>query len=182
MWHSDRCSGKYEFYCTVGDSIIHHKINLNWYSASHYCQNKVSDLATVSETNAGYFKKSGWIGLYREVGETWSWIGDGPSSYRNWAPREPVNTDCGFLKTATIKWYSSACSKKLNFVCFDDNLVVVNESKTWEDALQHCRAMETPCVKSSAPCVDRYDFLSLEALSDYNYVRDRIHKATTDEV
>lgn len=182
MWYSDECLRKHKFYCTVGDRIIHHEIDLSWSNASHYCRDNMSDLATVSEANTGYLNKSGWIALYRGVGETWSWIGHEPSSYRNWAPGQPDKTDCGLLKPAAVKWQSNVCSKKLNFVCFDDNLVVVNESKTWEDALRHCRSMQAPCDDTSVPCVDRYDFLSLEDVSDYSYVRDRIYRATTDEV
>ncbi len=182
LWYSDRCSGAHEFYCIMEDRIIHHGFNLSWYRASQYCQEYISDLATINKRNIGCFNKSGWIGLYREVGETWSWIGHGSSSYRNWAPGQPVNTDCGSFELASVEWQSHSCSKRLHFVCFDDNLVLVNESKTWEGALKHCRGMKTPCVDSLVPCEYRYNFMSLEDLSDYNYVRDRIYRATTDEV
>lgn len=52
---------------------------------------------------------------------------------------------------------------------------------TWEDALRHCWEMETPRVDSAGPREYGYNLLSLN-VSEYSYVRDRIYRATTDEV
>ncbi|KAL7394407.1 hypothetical protein ABVT39_025667 [Epinephelus coioides] len=178
-WYSLRCLSKRNFFCSQENKIKHHKMLLTWFHASQYCQsNNTGELATI--TNADHLKKTGWIGLYREAGETWKWIGDQPSDYRNWAPKEPITYDCASFNLGTKKWFGRMCSTELHFVCHDDNLVVVNENKTWEDALSHCRSMKTPCV-SQRPCKYKHDLLSLE-LSDYSYVRDRIYRATTDEV
>ncbi|XP_044063669.1 macrophage mannose receptor 1-like [Siniperca chuatsi] len=182
MWNSTNCSSTYYFHCSVGNTMQYHKSNLNWYHASQYCQNKTSELATITETNTNSLKKSGWIGLYRKAGKTWSWIGDSASEYRNWAPGQPLTADCASFDPVTKKWHSNACSKELQLACYDDNLVMVNENKTWEDALRHCRDMETPCVDSLRPCIYHHQLLSLQDLSDYGYVRDRLYRATTDEV
>lgn len=182
MWHSHRCSSKNYFYCSSGGTIHYHKIALSWYTASQYCQEKKHDLATITQSNTGRFKKTGWIGLHHEDGDTWSWIGDLPSDYRNWAPTEPHNADCASFNADTETFYKNVCSKRLHHVCYDDNLVVVNENKTWEEALSHCMEMETPCVSTLKRCKYNYNLLSLDDLSDYSYVRDRIYRATTDEV
>ncbi|KAI4810736.1 hypothetical protein KUCAC02_013668 [Chaenocephalus aceratus] len=87
------------------------------------------------------------IGLHRKAGETWSWIGDQQSDFRNWAQGEPFYADCGSFDPVNQKFHSKACSTELPFLCYDDNLVVVNENKTWEDALKHCRKMESPSFK-----------------------------------
>ncbi|XP_051263596.1 macrophage mannose receptor 1-like [Dicentrarchus labrax] len=183
MWYSTSCSRENGFYCSVQDKVQHHKIALSWYNASLYCQNNSSELATITEINRDGIKKYGWIGLYRDPGEDWRWIGDVPSDYRNWAPGEPSNADCASFDTLTEKWQSNVCSEKLNPLCSIDNLVVVNMNKTWEDALSYCQQMETPCASSSGSCSNRYNLVSLEYLSDFSYVKERIYRlATTDEV
>ncbi|KAK1894926.1 Macrophage mannose receptor 1 [Dissostichus eleginoides] len=141
-----------------------------------------SYLATITMDNTGELKSAGWIGLHRKAGETWSWIGGQQSDFRNWAQGEPRYADCGSFDPVNQKFHSKACSTELPFLCYDDNLVVVNENKTWEDALKHCRKMESPCEDEPSPCNYKHDLLSLEVLVEYNYVRDRIYKATTDEV
>ncbi|GLD74883.1 macrophage mannose receptor 1-like protein [Lates japonicus] len=174
MWHSTHCSKRNYVYCSEGDHISYHKIDLTWYGASQYCQDMNGNLATITKTNTNYFESSGWIGLYRQAGHTWSWIGDLSSNYSDWAPGEPVTEDCGLFDPVTEEWYSKACSEELHPLCFKDKLVVVNENKTWEEALSYCRNMTTSDFN--------YDILSPH-YSDYSYLRERIYsRATTDEV
>ncbi|XP_035485760.2 macrophage mannose receptor 1-like [Scophthalmus maximus] len=182
LWYSVNCSNEYNVYCSAGDKILHHNVVLSWYKAIQYCQNNMSDLATITNTNKDYLKSSGWIGLYHKAGGSWSWIGDSSSDYRNWAPREPRAADCGSLNPVPNKWNSEVCSRELHFVCYEDDLVVVNENKTWEEAMTHCKRMNTPCVDAPETCIYKNEILNLEKLQDYSYVRDRIYRATTDEV
>lgn len=94
----------------------------------------------------------------------------------NFAPGQSLTADCGSLDASPGGWVGYACSEEFSSICSHDNLVVVNENKTWEDALIHCREMKASC----AGCT--YNLLSLTDVSQYNYVRDRIYRATTDEV
>ncbi|KAK5892715.1 hypothetical protein CesoFtcFv8_013068 [Champsocephalus esox] len=182
-WHSVRCSSTHPFFCTEVNEIKYHSQRKDWYAASDSCSDQSdSYLATITMDNTGKLKSAGWIGLHRKAGETWSWIGVQQSDFRNWAQGEPFYADCGSFDHVNQKFHSKACSTELPFLCYDDNLVVVNENKTWEDALKHCRKMESPCEDEPSPCIYTHDLLSLEVLADYNYVRDRIYKATTDEV
>lgn len=66
------------------------------------------------------------------------------------------------------------CSSERPFVCYGDNLLFITEKKTWEDALNHCRSLSTSYFK--------YDLLSLSTSQSLGYIRDRIYKATTDQV
>ncbi|KAK5862661.1 hypothetical protein PBY51_018031 [Eleginops maclovinus] len=183
-WHSVRCSSKRKFSCTEENAIKHHQNSVDWYTASDSCREKknYSYLATITMDNTKKLKAGDWIGLYRKAGETWSWIGDQQTDYRNWAQGEPSYADCGSFDPVNQKYHSKACSEEFPFLCFDDNLVVVNENKTWEDALKHCREMQSPCENETSPCIYKHDLLSLELLYEYKYVRDRIYRATTDEV
>ncbi|XP_056236516.1 secretory phospholipase A2 receptor-like [Seriola aureovittata] len=177
MWYSVQCSSEYNVYCLAEDKIIYHEVTLSWHNASQFCQDMGSSLATITKRSKG-LSHSGWIGLYQQDGLNWDWIGDLPSDYRNWAPREPLTADCGSFNSVNEKLYSKKCSEKLRLICYSDNLVVVNKNKTWEEALRHCRNMKA-CTSS---CTHHYDILSLPYLYEYSYVRDRIYRATTDEV
>ncbi|KAL3060607.1 hypothetical protein OYC64_015042 [Pagothenia borchgrevinki] len=172
---------------------------MNWSEARLYCQRNHVDLVAgnivdISGLNGSLLNlRQVWMGLRRvpRNDSAWRWIdpkgGEGVSGGDFsqsvlWAQGEPRYADCGSFDPVNQKFYSKACSTELPFLCYDDNLVVVNENKTWEDALKHCRKMESPCEDEPSPCIYKHDLLSLEVLVEYNYVRDRIYKATTDEV
>ncbi|KAF7646330.1 hypothetical protein LDENG_00189800 [Lucifuga dentata] len=88
---------------------------------------------------------------------------------------------------------AESCSTKLPFVCFKDNLVLVKENKTWEEALEHCRAMKRFKYKKYDYHNNyydynyfyyyfRYDLVSVQPGDDHHYMTSRIQEATTDEV
>ncbi|XP_027143037.1 macrophage mannose receptor 1-like [Larimichthys crocea] len=180
VWHSRKCSHQNHFYCSIHGNIQYDETDLSWFEASEFCQYKDGVLITVNENNTDKIKYRSWIGLYRRGGDTWSWIGKSQSNYRKWAPGEPSNADCAMYDLDTNKWYSRSCFQEFRFLCIIDNLVLVTENKTWEEALEHCRNMTTPCAASRG-CMYRHDLLSLQ-WSDHSYVSDRIYKATSDEV
>ncbi|TNN36706.1 Macrophage mannose receptor 1 [Liparis tanakae] len=163
------------------------KLSYSWYSYTWYDSKRLcaryqsSDLVTLTSSSYLLLMR-GWIGLYRSSIDSWKWISGNPSEYRNWGPREPITKDCGIFYSGTSKWHSNVCSEDHRFACYDDNVVVVTENKTWEDALSHCRGMQSPCEDNLNTCRYRYELLSLEQPSDYNYVRSRLFKAETDEV
>lgn len=157
-------------------------MNLGWYEAQQYCRGKFDDLATVTRETTDQFISTGWIGLYREGGKTWSWSGDLTSDYRNWASGQPLTEDCAFFDNVTQQWYSEQCSEELPFICYDDYLEVVKENKTWEEALKYCQSMISKSCTDLDTCVYRRSLMSLTYEKEYTYARDRIYKATTDEV
>lgn len=66
------------------------------------------------------------------------------------------------------------CSIRLPFVCMNDNLILVKENKTWEEALEHCRNL-------IAPYYYHYELVSVQP-SDHDYVTSRVIDAETEEV
>uniref|UniRef100_A0A671WFI8 C-type lectin domain-containing protein n=1 Tax=Sparus aurata TaxID=8175 RepID=A0A671WFI8_SPAAU len=127
-WYTAQCLNEHGFHCSVKDKIVHHADILDWYSASQYCQAESGQLATVTRLNTGQFQMSGWIGLYQGEDETWQWIGDLQSDYRNWEEGEPLNRDCAYLNVVNQKWYSEGCSKRHEVVCYDDKLLYNNKN------------------------------------------------------
>ncbi|TDH17435.1 hypothetical protein EPR50_G00008210 [Perca flavescens] len=69
------------------------------------------------------------------------------------------------------------CSARFPFVCFGDNLVLVKENKTWEEALEHCRALSSTSQSNL-----RYELVSVQPGEDQHYVMNRVMEADTDEV
>lgn len=103
------------------------------------------------------------------------------SDYRNWAEKQPVVENCVVYKDIRQSFVARDCTRRHAAVCQNDNLVVVEENKTWEEALDHCRQIDNGCKGSRKDCAYKYNLLSLQD-SDYQYVRGRIDRATTDEV
>ncbi|KAA8591522.1 hypothetical protein FQN60_016896, partial [Etheostoma spectabile] len=75
-WYSLSCSDGHGLYCLENGKINYYSKNLTWYSASQYCKTESKgDLATITMRNTNELMRPGWIGLHREAGETWRWIG-----------------------------------------------------------------------------------------------------------
>ncbi|XP_043972919.1 macrophage mannose receptor 1-like [Gambusia affinis] len=177
----------------VEKTIFFPSQKLTWEKARQYCQKHHIDLVTWDTVDPNllttWLLEEGfinvWIGLHRDPEESlvWRWInvktgigltGDDVSRSRNWGLAQAIGASCGSYNSLTKTWESSLCSLEKPFVCYADNLVVVTENKTWEDALNHCREMTNKSFK--------FDLLSVTNSSDYGYVSDRLYRATTDEV
>ncbi|XP_037389986.1 macrophage mannose receptor 1-like [Pygocentrus nattereri] len=126
-----------------------------WTEAQHYCREKYTDLVTVEsqeEMNAlvavlngktGYF----WIGLRQKENKdntVWIWSDGSNSSYRYWNTGEPnngVGDNCGILvSNNAYRWNDLGCTYPDPFVCYINiPLILINETKTWREALSYCR-------------------------------------------
>lgn len=100
--------------------------------------------------------------------------GEDVSKSDQWATQPQGSGGCGFYSPVKKKWHRTNCSTDLPFICYDDNLVLVTENKTWEHAFEHCRKMSSASRK--------YDLLSISKSLDFSYVRNRIYRATSEEV
>uniref|UniRef100_A0A3Q3NNQ4 C-type lectin domain-containing protein n=1 Tax=Mastacembelus armatus TaxID=205130 RepID=A0A3Q3NNQ4_9TELE len=114
----DLCSYKHGTYCSHGTNILYNTAECNWSSALQYCQVNNYNLVTIASLGLANLKQdnlqsTGWIGLYREGGDSWKWTGSTQSNYRKWAPEQPLNSDCGYFNPYTTKWYSNVCSNEL---------------------------------------------------------------------
>ncbi|XP_069577931.1 lymphocyte antigen 75-like [Brachyistius frenatus] len=113
---------------------------MSWFEAQEYCRKYHTDLSPLSTklekdvfTNSEIGNKIGWIGLYW-VGDGWRWSGGDNATYTFWHNQKLFYTHVLWY---TNGWYKNPPSNRLNFFCL--NLVVVEEEKSWEEALEHCR-------------------------------------------
>lgn len=180
MWHSDLCSNKKHFYCSFNDEIKYFKIAQSWYNASDYCQNFSGDLVSVYPVTAHSLNKTGWIGGFTSD-DIWKWVGNFTPSVTKWAPNEPQSKDCVAYNLSSKTYLRTSCSERLHPLCLNDNLLVVKKNKTWEEALNYCLSIYL-CKRDWPSCKRPYTLLSLDKESDYNYIRDRIYRASTTEV
>ncbi|XP_047010589.1 macrophage mannose receptor 1 [Ictalurus punctatus] len=128
---------------------IYNTTTVKWSEAQAYCRRNFKDLATVTsmeENNrvlqTGLPYSGSWIGLRRELG-TWTWSDGENVSFRNWKAGSLIWLDCVFLSgTYEGSWLSDYCIDTRGFYCYRF-LILVKESKTWEEALDHCRTYYT---------------------------------------
>ncbi|XP_028257947.1 lymphocyte antigen 75-like [Parambassis ranga] len=182
--YGDSCEALHFFFCKkIGNKkeyIFIPEIK-TWSEARQFCQDSYYDLACFSDSNdqdraVVSQNFSIWIGMYRD-GQTWKWS-KGMSTYTKWEPGDSdSNGDCVTLSSVKEEMATQNCSDRLPFLCISDNTVVVKESKTWEEALDHCRAITTP----NQPNL-RYDLISVQPGAEYDYVMNKVVEANTDEV
>uniref|UniRef100_A0A3P9CAN1 C-type lectin domain-containing protein n=1 Tax=Maylandia zebra TaxID=106582 RepID=A0A3P9CAN1_9CICH len=130
-----------------------------WNAAQNYCREKYTDLAPVSnEQDLNKLQKmrpSGrvWVGLQRILStNNWTWSGGGPMEVP-WANKQPDNgaSDTnGYIDENGLSDGKEADS--IAFFCYSPK--VVNEKKTWEEALEYCRKTYSDLASVASLCKD----------------------------
>ncbi|XP_029111842.1 C-type mannose receptor 2-like [Scleropages formosus] len=153
-WNDISCDKTFSFVCYnesgEGDQrYIPINGTKTWKDAQTYCRENHTDLVSVRNQTENdlihNMTKSGtwvWIGLYRDY---WQWSDQRNSSFRYWKLGTPDNGDgnqCAVAwMTATDKgrWDDQKCNGKYPFICYGVPLILVQENKTWNEALNYCR-------------------------------------------
>lgn len=117
-----------------------------WDTAQSHCRYYFKDLATITTaeeherlvgTNSG--SDTGWIGRNKKATWYWKWSDEQTTSFLKWKSGYPdmfdIRKDCVALKDGYL--FNDECDQKYNFYCYR-YLILVKESKTWEEALEHC--------------------------------------------
>ncbi|XP_076145744.1 C-type mannose receptor 2-like isoform X1 [Alosa pseudoharengus] len=166
-WHDLHCSQPRPFICYDGGDSTHPYVLVTdkkkWADAQRYCREKHTDLASVrNQAENDQIEEvrgrvnGAWIGLFRD---TWEWSDGSNSSFRHWKTGEP-SYDGGADKCTEIKssgqWNDAQCSQPQNFICYEDKLVLVRESKTWTEELQYCREHHVDLVSVTSERVQRW--------------------------
>ncbi|XP_062409803.1 C-type mannose receptor 2-like [Sardina pilchardus] len=175
-WHDFRCHESSPFICYDGGDSTHPYVLVNeektWADAQRYCREQHTDLASVrNQAENDQIKgviahsshdqiegvrgdKEAWIGLFRY---TWS---DGSSStFRHWGAEEPNNKGVACTEIMPSgQWKDADCQHNdgSHFICYEDELVLVRENKTWREALQYCREHHVDLVSVTSERVQRW--------------------------
>ncbi|MGH0169832.1 UNVERIFIED_CONTAM: hypothetical protein FKN15_015181 [Acipenser sinensis] len=158
-WNDAGCNYTLPFFCykesckdTSCTKYHFEKTAMNWSAAQTHCRDKYTDLATVhsqeevKQLDHFNISTNAWIGMYRDVSENWQWSNGDEVTY---------NTRRGKLFCVTVNpdrdWTDSVCHDKKHFMCYNSSkdgkkLFLVNENKTWEEAVEYCRSNYTDLV------------------------------------
>lgn len=155
-----------------------------WSEAHSYCMEHYTDLATFQTKNELDTLESllgldtvYWIGL-QKVNNVWIWSDGQEVTFTQWSREEPKkngNDDCAVMRGGS--WYDASCNVNVAFLCYEVEPILVNENKTWEEALEHCRALDSDPNSSYV-----YDLLHLNYKGFNSSVRTTILDAQTPEV
>lgn len=133
---SSATASKYVF---IDDEVKRH-------NALTYCRAKHTDLAPVSNAedmteiqSLTGFLDMFWFGLERDQANLsrWRWSGGGEVTTFFWDSKQPDNLNEIYGLILHHRWHDAPGDMKIRFLCF--SAVVVRETKTWEEALEHCR-------------------------------------------
>lgn len=127
----------------------------DWYRARWVCRVYYRDLATITTeeehqrlVSIGDVTVSAWVGLYTVdmLVNTWRWSDGETTTYLNWKPGWPVlglsNLDKKYAVMYNGFLYNDPWKYGHPFYCYR-YLILVNESRTWEEALQYCNTYYT---------------------------------------
>uniref|UniRef100_A0A3B4U9P7 C-type lectin domain-containing protein n=1 Tax=Seriola dumerili TaxID=41447 RepID=A0A3B4U9P7_SERDU len=174
---------------------VHQPRQVTWSEAQTYCREHHTDLATFTnmhELDAAQSLYSSqlksWIGLQRDNNDpdVWRWSDGRSDNFTHWNvnSNEPNglynNENCAVMKSSW--WFDVPCNLKFTFLCYEDDLILVKENKTWEEALKHCRTLD---MNPSSPNTDinhLYDLPNIYFGSDNSFIKRLILDAQTDEV
>ncbi|XP_054879543.1 secretory phospholipase A2 receptor-like [Poeciliopsis prolifica] len=172
------CGNRLFFTCQTSDKnyvfILEAK---TWPEALDYCRSNYRDLVSFSSDDYDdvFFDREipTWIGLHRD-GASWKWSW-GDTEYTNWLGELSASNDCGSISSLTKTTAPQGCGTPLPSLCIADNLVLMKEKRSWQEALELCRGLQ-----SSSDL--RYDLLSLQPADNQDFIRTKVMQADTEEV
>ncbi|KAL7875535.1 hypothetical protein AOLI_G00104980 [Acnodon oligacanthus] len=155
-----------------------HVVNVqkNWTDAQKHCRANFTDLATIEsqeEMNAVIAVLNGtagnfWIGLRQKgqqstavINQSWNWSDGSNSSYRYWNDKEPnggVGVYCVQLwESPGYRWNDAGCQWPGPFICYKElPLILINQNKTWREALRYCREKHVDLVSVHTEEIQRW--------------------------
>ncbi|XP_032439684.1 C-type mannose receptor 2-like [Xiphophorus hellerii] len=150
-----------------------------WQEAQSYCREKHTDLISgTKQLQDEEVKKLmdssrdySHIGLFRD---TCRWSDGSSFSFRHWNlqfdNQQPNRGQCAMTKfDGEGRWTNENCDNKKPFICYEDEVILIKENKTWEDALNYCRG-------------HHHDLVTITNMDDQRWIQEKVKNASTDHV
>ncbi|XP_043953406.1 C-type mannose receptor 2-like [Gambusia affinis] len=180
-WNDQGCKWSEYFLC-YDETNTTHKYHLikdkkTWQEAQSYCREKHTDLISgTKQLEDEEVKKlmnssdrNAYFGLFRD---NWRWSDGSSFSFRHWN-NELVNPESVSDLCAKIddggRWKNENCGVRKPFICYDDNVILIKENKTWEEALYYCRD-------------HHHDLVTITNMDDQRWIQEKVKNASTDYV
>ncbi|XP_056603931.1 secretory phospholipase A2 receptor-like [Triplophysa dalaica] len=155
----------------------YHYINMrmDWTEAQRYCRENYKDLATVHNIidmnelkNTVNNNQKVWIGLKRTDVYKWKWSRSDPVEYLNWETVSSTDTDnCAVMRNE--KWHQQNCNENMRFICYNDELILIQKNLSWTEAVRYCRE-------------NHVDLVSVDSQEIQLMVTEVLHQASTAQV
>ncbi|XP_073670287.1 C-type mannose receptor 2-like [Paramisgurnus dabryanus] len=154
--------------------------SVSWRDAQSFCRQHHTDLTSVrNQTENQQIQKimndknisKVWIGLFSD---SWEWSDESNSTFRYWGLNQPningSSEDCTAVRLKDqSQWHDVLCSPSLTFVCYEDNLILIQMNLSWSEALRYCRE-------------NHVDLVSVDSEEIRFMVTKVIHRSSTDAV
>ncbi|XP_030286401.1 macrophage mannose receptor 1-like [Sparus aurata] len=179
-WWDTSCTPTRPFICynatNSSDKFYVSEKQKNWLQARRYCRDKHTDLVSgktqLEDQQLTSKLQEGpdyWIGLFRV---TWRWSDGRSSFFRPWnlifSDSQPDNKTCATLNKKG-NWSNDNCNSTKPFFCYSDKVILINENKTWEEAINHCR--------------ENYkDLISITDAEQQRWVQERAKDASSSHI
>ncbi|XP_036002866.1 C-type mannose receptor 2 [Fundulus heteroclitus] len=182
-WGDVKCSSQRYFLC-YNETNTTQKYHLirerkTWQEAQSYCREKHTDLISgLKQLQDGELKEvmdsttsKSYFGLFRD---TWRWSDGSSFSFRNWNLQFDYQIINSGQCAMTVfddegRWRNENCAVRKPFICYDDKVILIKETKTWEEALYYCRD-------------HHHDLVTITNLDEQRWVQEKAKKASTDYV
>ncbi|XP_027869644.1 uncharacterized protein LOC114142524 [Xiphophorus couchianus] len=149
---------------------------MTWSEAKVHCMKINQELATFTKEEMTFFSEQNfpiWIGLHRND-SSWKWS-SGLKEDKYWKLELSDNKDCVTITSKTKTLAAENCQTLRPFLCMKENVILVKENKSWEEAFEHCRGLGS---NSNL----RFNLLSVKPGDEHKCVVNRIKEADTNEV
>lgn len=90
---------------------------------------------------------------------------------------EPGDGHCVIKNLSSPDWMSTDCKGHNHFLCINENMILVQEMKTWEEALLHCNKLP-----SALNSTYHHNLACLPESPTLVWNRKKIEETVTDEV
>ncbi|KAF6739088.1 Lymphocyte antigen 75 [Oryzias melastigma] len=175
-WGSGESSTKNE-YCgesNTSERFYFIEDKKTWFEAQRFCRTNHTDLVSGlqqlrDKELRGIIESQdfvyAYIGLFSDA---WEWSDGSSFSFRHWDMDKSGGGNKYAMLTQTGMERTPSSGKK-PFFCYEDHVILINESRTWEEALYYCRH-------------HHHDLVTITNLEEQRWVQEKTKNATTPYV